>query len=170
MNKAKQQSTISCLCLPSHYGDRCQFQSDRVSLTIRFRTPSNAWQTLFLIIVSLVDDGDERTIHSYEQLTYLSFANCKTKYNIDLLYSTRAKNQSKVHFVHIDIYEKKSLTYRGSLFVAFPFPFLPVQRLATELTIPHSDFHFDDCLDYQCVHGHCTQYFNAPKKPHILPV
>ena len=57
---------LSCLCPPGFYGDRCQFQRDCVSLTLRFRTYSDSWSTPFLIVVSLIDGSDERNIHSSE--------------------------------------------------------------------------------------------------------
>ena len=35
--------------------------------------------------------------------------NCKRKYNIYLLYSTKPKDSSKKYSIHIDIYEKITL-------------------------------------------------------------
>ncbi len=69
---------------------RCQYQNQRISLYhIHGEIP-------FTIIILLID---ERLIHSYKQLTYLSMRDCKMNY---LLYSTRPK---KVNSIHIDIYE-----------------------------------------------------------------
>ena len=67
-------------------------------LSLQFRALSDSLQTQFAIIISLIDDSDERIIHSYEQITYLSMKNCQTKFNIYLLYSTRPKNPTKTLF------------------------------------------------------------------------
>ena len=78
-------------------------------------------------------------IHSHEHLTYISLINCKTKFNVYLLYSTRPKDSKKQYAVHFDIYEKVTLKYRGSLLFPIQFPFLPVHRLAFLVQIPRSD-------------------------------
>ena len=72
-------------------------------------------------------------------LTYLPVSNCKTKYNIELLYATRSKYQSREYSVHLDVYEKRTLSYRGSLFRPLPFLFLPIQCVAAQLNIHHVD-------------------------------
>ena len=117
-----------------------------------------------MIIVSLIDDSDRRIIHSHEQLTYASVPNCQTKYNIELLYATRPKNQSQQYNVHLDIYEKNEiLSYRGSLRLPLPFPFLPVERVAVQLDIPYKDYAIHDCSNSSCGdHGRCVRYFNHP--------
>ena len=63
LNKDENNTTMTCLCPPSHYGDRCQYQNQRVSLTIHFRAFSDSWQIPFIVIVSLIDDTDQRTTH-----------------------------------------------------------------------------------------------------------
>ena len=153
---------MTCLCPPSHYGDRCQYQNERVSLTIQFRAFSDSWQTPFIVILSLTD---ERTIHSYEQLTYIPVPNCRTKYNIELLYATRPKNPPRNYSVHLDIFEKGTLSYRGSLLLSLPFPFLPVERVVVQLNIPYTDYHLHNCSSHLCGgHGRCVRYFDDPKQ------
>ncbi|CAF2697935.1 unnamed protein product [Rotaria sp. Silwood2] len=97
LNSEKNLSTTSCLCPPSFYGNMCQYQNQRVSLTVQFRALSDAWRTPFTILISLIDDSHDRIIHSYKQLTYLPMRDCQTKFNVYLLYSTRPKNQSKLY-------------------------------------------------------------------------
>ncbi|CAF5093305.1 unnamed protein product, partial [Rotaria sp. Silwood1] len=136
LNDKKNLTRYTCLCPPSFYGDQCQYQNQRVSLTIKFQTLSDSLSTLFAIIISLIDDSEQRIIHSHEQFTYLSIRDCKSKFNFYLLYSTRPKNQTKTYVIHIDIYEKLSLSYRGSLLFPMKFPFLPVHRLSLIAVIP----------------------------------
>lgn len=84
-------SREACLCPPSFYGDTCQYQNQRVSLTARFRTFSESRRTLFTILASLIDESDKQTTHSYHQFTYYYYQHCSMKFNIYLLYPTRTK-------------------------------------------------------------------------------
>ncbi|CAF2093176.1 unnamed protein product [Rotaria magnacalcarata] len=152
-----------CLCPLSFYGNQCQYQNERVSLTIKFQTLSDSWSTLFAIIVSLIDDSEEKIIHSYQQFTYFPEKDCKIKFNIYLLYATRPKDQKKNYSIHIDIYEKASLTYRGSLLLPVKYSFLPVQRLVHIVDIPKKNEKIQSCSKSQCVHGKCITYFNQPE-------
>ena len=60
----KNSTTNTCLCPPSYYGDQCQYQNQRISLTIQFRALSDSYQTLFAIVISLIDDS-EQTNYSF---------------------------------------------------------------------------------------------------------
>ncbi|CAF4400089.1 unnamed protein product [Rotaria sp. Silwood2] len=160
LDKDKNLTTTTCLCPPSFYGDMCQYQNQRISLTMQYRALSDAWRTPFVLIVMLIDDSVERTIHSHEQFTYLPMRDCQIKFNVYLLYSTRPKNHSRNYSIHIDIYEKFSLAYRGSWLLPLKFQFLPVHRLAVQLDIPRTIEIIKSCSDRQCVHGRCIIYTN----------
>ncbi|CAM4873275.1 unnamed protein product [Rotaria socialis] len=161
LNDEKNLTNNTCLCPPSFYGEICQYQNQRVSMTIQFRALADSWSTLFAIVISLIDDSEERIVHSYEQLNYLSSRDCKIKFNIYLLYSTRPKNSTRNYTINIDIYEKVSLKYRGSFFYRILFPFLPVYRQALILDIPRNDENIQICSNLQCSHGRCIAYSNA---------
>ncbi|CAF4208539.1 unnamed protein product, partial [Adineta steineri] len=137
--------------------------NQRLSLTVQFQTFSHSRQTLFAIIILLIDDSDERIIHSSQQLTYLSAQHCQRKFNLYLLYSQRPKNQTKQYSIHIDIYRKNSFTYRGSLLIPLNYPFLPVHRISVQLNIPRIDENRQDCIDHRCIHGQCMRYSDASK-------
>jgi hypothetical protein len=138
----------------------CQYQNQRVSLTIQIQAPSDAWRTEFAFVVSLIDN-DEGMIYSYEQFTYLSARDCQKKFNIYLLYFTRPKNETKHYSIHIDTYEKEALAHRASWLIPLTLPFLPVHRTVVRLIIPaHSDTTGDICSGQQCVHGQCIKYTN----------
>ena len=77
----EDNKTSTCLCSPSHYGDRCQYQNQRISLTMKFQAFPDSLQIPFTIVILLIDDSDERIIYSYEQFTYLSTRDCKIKFN-----------------------------------------------------------------------------------------
>jgi hypothetical protein len=162
LNDDENLTTAVCLCPPSFYGGTCQYQNQRVSLTLQFRAFSASRRTLFALIISLIDDSNERIIHSYQQFTYLYIHHCQTKFNIYLLYSNRPKLSTKNYSIHIDIYEKISFTYRGSLLIPFNYPFLPVHRIAVQLNIPRASDTIEICPDQECIHGQCTKYSNNP--------
>ncbi|CAF1141064.1 unnamed protein product [Adineta ricciae] len=63
LNKDTNLIRDICLCPPSFYGDTCQYQNQRISITLQFRAPSNSSETPFLFVVLLIDDSDERLIH-----------------------------------------------------------------------------------------------------------
>ncbi|CAF4069640.1 unnamed protein product, partial [Rotaria magnacalcarata] len=129
--------SIVCFCPPNYYGDRCQFQNQRVSLTLRLGLVER--QSPYAIVVSLVEDDDnQQEVHSSHQLTYLPKDGCGRSVNMYLLYSVRPKNNSKNYSIHIDAFDKSSLTYIASWHLKLPFLFLPVNRLAVFLTLPIS--------------------------------
>ncbi|CAF3948757.1 unnamed protein product, partial [Rotaria sp. Silwood1] len=161
LNRKKNLTAMTCLCPPSFYGDMCQYQNQRVSLTMRFQVLSDAWRIPFVLLISLIDDSDDRVIHSHQQFTYLPMRDCQIKFSVYLFYSTRPKNHSKIYSIHIDIYEKISLVYRGSFLLPLTFPFLPVHRIATELKIPSSQVAPKICSNQQCLHGQCIEYINT---------
>ncbi|CAF1142600.1 unnamed protein product [Adineta ricciae] len=159
-NKDTNLTRDVCLCPPSFYGNTCQYQNQRISITLQFRAPSNSSETPFLFVVSLIDDSDERLIHSFHQFTYLFAKNCQRKFNLYLLYSTRPKNMHRQYSIQIHIYEQITLNYRGSFLKSVNYTFLPVHRLAFQLDIPHSNDIIETCVDQQCLHGKCIKYFN----------
>ncbi|CAF3988067.1 unnamed protein product [Rotaria sordida] len=164
LNDEKNLTTKNtCLCPPSYYGNQCQYENQQVSLTIKFQALSDSWSTLFAIIISLIDGSEERIIRSYEQFTYLSSRDCKIKFNIYLLYLTRPKDLTQNYQIHIDIYEKMSLIYRGSLLYPIKFSFLPVQRLAYIAIIPRHNEKLQSCSNSHCIHGKCIAYYNNPQ-------
>ncbi len=121
-----------CLCPPSYYGNHCQFQSQRVSLTMKFSKEcfSNCFG-IYAIVVILVDQN--QIIHSYEQFTFLTNENCSMKYNLNLLYKSRPKNQTINYTIHIHAYDRYELTYYASWILPVKFLFLPVNRIAAHL-------------------------------------
>ncbi|CAF5220975.1 unnamed protein product, partial [Rotaria magnacalcarata] len=62
LNDEKNLTNNTCLCPPSFYGDVCQYQNQRVSMTIQFRALADSWSTLFAIVISLIDDSEERIV------------------------------------------------------------------------------------------------------------
>ncbi|CAF0744979.1 unnamed protein product [Adineta steineri] len=154
----KNLTTETCLCPPSFYGNMCQYQNQRISLTLKFQTYADSRQILFAIVVLPIDDSDDRLIHSHQQFSYLYIRDCDIKFNMYLLYLTRPKDEKKNYSIHIDVYEKMSLTYRRSFLIPIQFSFLPVHRVAVQLNIPRTTDTIERCVNHHCIHGQCIKY------------
>ena len=150
-------SKLACLCPPSYYGDRCQYQSDRVSLTVQIRTTSD-WHTPLVFLLTLIDN--QMNIQSHDRIEYLSIRDCQIKFNVYLLYSFRLKNLSKEYFVKIDVFNHLTLDYRTSWLFPIRFIFLPVYRLSVLLTVPFLNSKSDQICQMPCIHGQCYSYIN----------
>ncbi|CAF1534783.1 unnamed protein product [Adineta ricciae] len=155
-------SNLTCLCPVNYYGEQCQYQNQRISLIIKtIETSLDSRQIQFEIILLLIDDSYERIIHSYEQMSYLFVRNCQQQYHHYLFYSTRQNNQTKNYAIHIDIYEKNSFIYRGSLLYPIINSILPIYRLEFLINIPPNNFQIEYCSKHQCIHGKCVKYINT---------
>ncbi|CAF1216868.1 unnamed protein product [Rotaria sordida] len=157
-------TTTTCLCPPSYYGDTCQYQNQRVSLTLQVQPSLDIGRVPLAIVLLLIDD-DEKLINSYEQFTYIPKRDCNTKFNVYFLYSTKPKNSAKNYSIHIDIYEKRSiLRHHASWLISLNFNFMPVQRTAVRITIPQLRIDDENCVDPFCIHGQCIKYVDDAQK------
>ncbi|CAF4165072.1 unnamed protein product, partial [Adineta steineri] len=156
-----------CLCPPSYYGDRCQWQNQRISLTLQIRPVGTLKNkiSVYDIFIYLIDEQNG-IIHNYEKINYISSKDCNTKYNRYLLYPDQPKNVNHTYSIRIDIYEKSTLlNYYGSWNLSIPFPFLPVNRISTQLRIPSEKSELSINCSIQCgKHGQCFNYINSTKE------
>ncbi|CAF4070713.1 unnamed protein product [Adineta steineri] len=151
-----------CFCPPNYYGDRCQYQNQRISLTLTLATIRQP--IIFAIVVTLIeDDNDRQKIHSYYQFTFAPLEHCGKFVNLYLLYSKRGKNNSKNYSIRIDAFNKDSLTYLISWHLTIPFVFLPVNRISAFLTLPISRTFDPKHCTLQCYKGTCMQYHNKER-------
>ncbi|UJR18331.1 hypothetical protein I4U23_005233 [Adineta vaga] len=153
-----------CFCSPNYYGDRCQYQNQRVSLTLVLATFHQP--IIYTIVVTLIeDDNDRQEIQSYHQFNYESGRFCGKPLDIYLLYGNQGKNISKNYHIHIDLYEKNSLTYFLSWYLKIPFLFLPVNRITAYLTLPISRIINNSNIKctLRCLNGICIKYHNEKK-------
>jgi len=153
-----------CFCPQSYYGDRCQYQNQRVSLVINIDEYDSSAQTPFVFLISLVDNSNQRIIHSYRQISSLIGNNVLRGYHVQLVYSTQPKDITKKYFVHVDIYETIALVYHGSMFIESKFPFLPVERVAFQIHLPKLTDTIRTCLNHECMNGECVHYLNKQDK------
>jgi hypothetical protein len=152
-----------CLCPPNYFGDQCQWQNQRISLTIRIRQLSSVEQDnpLYDLFIYLID-VDDRTIYSYEKINFIPSIDCETKFSRYLLYPTRPKDANRTYSIHIDMFHKMTLNYYASWYLSIPFPFLPVNRLSTQILIPYERSQPSTNRSLQCgPHGQCFAYINS---------
>ena len=94
-----------CFCPPSHYGDRCQYQNQRVTFTARLQTMDV--RIVYSIAISLIDESkDYQQINSYHQYTTVFDDTCAREINTHLIYTKRVNNDSVTHSVRVDIYNR----------------------------------------------------------------
>jgi hypothetical protein len=153
----KNQNQLSCLCPSSYYGERCEYQNQRVSLTIQIQIISQ-WRTIFLFLITFIDE--QENIQSYDYIEYLSIRDCNTKFNVYLLYSIRPKTFSKNYLVQIDAFNKMTLKYQASWIYPLQFPFLPVHRIAVLLKLFRFNAPHHQRCAFPCLHGRCFNYLN----------
>jgi hypothetical protein len=157
IHRLMNSSELVCLCPPGYYGRLCQYQNQRVSLTLKLKVFLK-WHITRIVVVTLRNDEDDK-IESHEQFYYYHSHDCAKKFNIHLLYSSRPKNPSKTFTVRIDIYNEDKLEHHASWSFPIQFPFLPVYRMAVQLEVPTQKVIAKEVLNCG-VHGHCSEYVN----------
>ena len=158
--KGLSKTEYHCFCPPSYYGDHCQFQNERVSLTLALRKVcAPKCFGVFTILVTLSDN--EQVTHSQEQMTYIPTFDCDRKSNLYLLYNKQPKDSSKNYTVQVYVYNRIDMLYHASWIFPVRFPFLPVNRISVSLTIPATPV-ASGCSKY-CGHGQCITFINAEK-------
>jgi hypothetical protein len=149
-----------CLCPPAFYGIQCEYQNQRVTVTLQIGTLDG--QTPVSLIAYLFDDK-YHLVQSFHRINYVSIRDCGTKFGFHLLYSSRPKAADSNYFVRIDAFEMKTLDYRASWKFPVVYSFLPVYRLSILLTIPIQPLTSEALCPLKCSsgHGQCTIYANT---------
>ncbi|CAF0940498.1 unnamed protein product [Adineta steineri] len=151
-----------CMCPSSYYGHLCQYQNQRISLTLHSSSVDR--HATYAIIIMLIDDNDEQQeITAYDQFVYITKDSCSTKFNRYLLFPTRPKDLSSNYSIRIDAFEKNSITYVGSWHFPITFLFLPVNRIAVSLMLSNHIIQTSfNCL-ITCNSGTCVKYINTER-------
>jgi hypothetical protein len=156
-------SNRTCMCPPSYYGHLCQYQNQRISVTLRLT--SNDRHATYAIVTMLIDDdnNEKQEIDTFDQFTYIAKQTCSIKLNRYLLFSKRPKNISKNFSIRIDAYEKNAITYVGSWHFPIDFLFLPVNRLSVSLDLSNHLLQYSFNCSITCKNGECVKYVNKDK-------
>ncbi|CAF4518659.1 unnamed protein product, partial [Didymodactylos carnosus] len=152
-----------CLCPAQYYGVHCEYQSQRLSITMRTRKQSALENQLtFKLHIYLIDYNDQKIL-SYEQIPYL----CFVEQSFTLLYDRQSKPLNKTYVVRIDIFslkistKQKPIEYRTSYYYSINYLFLPIQHLTIDIMIPENNSQPQLSCSLQCgKYGDCYAYFN----------
>ncbi|UJR24129.1 hypothetical protein I4U23_027095 [Adineta vaga] len=159
INKKKENG---CFCPPAYYGDRCQYQNQRVSLILKFmKELSLDRNSIFHIVIMLIDE--KQTIESYDKIIYVPARDCNIKFRLNLLYSSRPKDSNKTYSVHIDAYNNTNLVYHLSWYLLIRFQDLPINHVVTRLFVGTEENAQDsEHCSIDCgKHGQCVKYANT---------
>ena len=133
-----------CFCPPSYYGDRCQFDSRRINIRVRFdRHHRSDIPSSLTILALLVYNRSEIVHHQY-------FADIDADYppkaNLYLVYP-RPRPRG-LYTVRLEAYYSTQLLGAWEYSIS-PLDFLPSFRLAKELRFPERS------LPWLCIHNPC---------------
>jgi hypothetical protein len=151
-------SNKKCFCPPSYYGLRCQYQSERILITIKIDMPINLARyenkNSFIIIIARLILDDQ--VFDHEQILRISLM----KQIFYLNYPQPPPKKQGNWFVRFDAYliNMNNVHYKTSWLFNIPFSFLPVNRLVLHLMMRDSQI----CNSLNCIHGICQKYSNYP--------
>jgi hypothetical protein len=152
--------SIKCLCPPSYYGPICQYQAERLSITVRIDTLAtlsgheNQENAIRLVACLMLDDA---VVH-HEQILHEPLM----KQTIYLNYPRPPPKQRGNWSVRLDAFvvTMVNVDFKASWLFDVPFSFLPVNRLVLHLTLKDQE----TCGTRTCVHGSCKKYLNSPHR------
>ncbi|CAF1364182.1 unnamed protein product [Didymodactylos carnosus] len=152
-----------CLCPPSYFGDRCQYQARRLTAFIKIEIVNRFRNHIFTLWICLINQNDVVVTCDYISHSYHS---ALSQHAVYLLYR-RAQNHSDIYFVQVIVYNVTATTvsFHSSLLYPVEFQFLPVNRLSALVQISNKNS-ITDCQ--KCVHGQCVTYSNFAGKEHCL--
>ncbi|CAF0849449.1 unnamed protein product [Didymodactylos carnosus] len=166
----QQNNSDHCFCPASYYGDRCEYQRKRISITFQFDTPVTLFKPrtvirlVFYLINNSTDEEGEFVIH-FEQITHMPYSYSTNKYFLYLLYLRKTPTKDN-YYVRTDAF---LLTTSNVMFIAtwyhrLVFPFLPIRRLALKLVLQEE--HSNELCERRakCLHGTCVPFQNLHDK------
>ncbi|UJR19774.1 hypothetical protein I4U23_022908 [Adineta vaga] len=155
-----------CLCPPSYYGSKCQYQSERLTVSFNMDIVSAIKiQSIYQLVFYLLDEQENPlTVETY---IYASTIHSSLKHLITLIYPRI--NQFSSSFrrlsLRIDSYIITQYTVDFSVTWLFPvqFSFLPVNRLAVRLISEQRSLDRILCNQLDCKHGSCQMFSNVDR-------
>ncbi|CAF1062324.1 unnamed protein product [Didymodactylos carnosus] len=157
--KRHPEGTRECLCPPSYYGNRCQFQSERVTVVFRMDTQAilvgRQQQDAIKLLAILVNE--DNIIVSQEEIIHTR----SVKHFFYLKYPQLPPKRGN-WFVRLNAYSvtTSQVYFLASWLFDVPFSFLPVNRLALDFTLTEQE----TCQTLHCVHGSCRKYLNSRRQ------
>ncbi|CAF1426236.1 unnamed protein product [Didymodactylos carnosus] len=166
-------SDFKCFCPPTYYGDRCQYQSERLTLYMQIQTSSSSFNrsSVFRFIIYLFNDR-KNSIIIEEQIVCSSYYQSSYRHVIYLLYPRSKLIYKTNYFVQISSYliSYSNVKFISSWYYNVLFSFLPVNRLAINLILDNKLIKHKYCSKQQnkCIHGICIVYSNSQTHSYCL--
>jgi hypothetical protein len=150
-----------CFCPTSYWGERCEYQRDRVSVLLWTNSPATLPRDTVIKLIIYLIDITSFAILNEEEVHHFPYSQSFYKHLVSLP-SIRANHS----FVRIDAFQvsnQQIVAYHTSWKFMIPFPFLPVRRLAVKLNLPDmkNNKHRIPRTCPLCVHGQCLEYENS---------
>ena len=157
----------SCFCPFGFYGNRCQYQQERVTISFQLDTsdrysdvPSVLKFVFYLRdqLTSEVVDFRDLIVVPSERRYSRSPITVHRRYFVPLLFTNQKKNHR--HYIHIESYliTNSSLEFQAAWYYKVRFHFLPAERLAILLVLIDKS----DSTGYCGTHGWLMPYVNLP--------
>lgn len=149
-----------CLCPPSYYGDHCQYQRSRLTVTFRMETLQTFdTRTILYLIFYLLDE--QSTVLTHEWFTYMPNIQMNEKHLLYLLYPYQLSFKNL--FLRVDSYRvtQDSLVFFLAWYFPVQFSFLPVNRLVIKLLLDERPPNRIICTILSCRYGSCQSYTNS---------
>ncbi|CAF1085092.1 unnamed protein product [Adineta steineri] len=169
----REQTNLNyCLCPPSYFGNRCEWQSERITLSFDSEILRSAvdLNVMYRLVFYLVNEYERRVL-DFETLLYAPFIHSPFKHILYLRYPREYLLRSPQHrqieqiSVYIDAYivTRTSVYYSISWYFPVLFPFLPANRLAFRLVFQEPrDINRIKCSQLDCKNGGlCQTYINT---------
>ncbi|CAF1048431.1 unnamed protein product, partial [Didymodactylos carnosus] len=155
-------SRIKCLCPPSYYGERCQYQSRRITLFLQVQTLNTFKSDSHLSKLVCYLFNTNNAVVSSEEIIHSPYNQSTHKHIISLSHA-----HTNVSSIRIDAYivSRYSVDYQSSWYFPVKFSFLPVNRLAYHLILQQDNTFCSKAIadDVTCIHGICMKYVNYKK-------
>ncbi|CAF1371545.1 unnamed protein product [Adineta ricciae] len=161
----------SCLCPPAFYGERCQYQSNRIILTYRIDVPGYLENQMLKFVFFLYNTNTTEIV-DYDEIVFLPLRTTfqPTKHYIYLVYSQkdiRNRQNGMIYAVHVNAYfvTISNLEFKCAWLFDIPghMNILPVQRIVSRLIIDAQRLYFQCSSKRYCnSNGLCKQYMNHP--------
>ncbi|CAF1245842.1 unnamed protein product [Didymodactylos carnosus] len=156
-------SHSKCLCPPSYTGDRCQYQTNRLSIYLQIETPLSlisTRNTIYRLLVRL--QSQTNLFHDFvDEIYHVPYNQTIIYKHIFYLIVPKLYEQYSVVIDIFDVSSSKNIQFHSSWYYPLQFSFLPVRRLTIKLILNRKSEQCNDKSALECgLHGICMTYAN----------
>ncbi|CAF1397452.1 unnamed protein product, partial [Didymodactylos carnosus] len=161
--KSRDDTGDVCLCPPSYYGDRCEYQSERLTVYLQAEIAKRLGHVVFKLLICLIIEDDSAATCEY----VIHYTQSEVFKHIVYLLHSRPKTSVDNFSIRISAFSvtSRNVTFYSSWYFPIAFQFLPVNRLTAYLMINDRS---EIVLCGSCLHGVCVAYINFIDKSFCL--